>query len=211
MVDFTLSRSELCSWESSAAANGLVGSCSEQVTWAQIIPCRCLWFKVGWTKYVIAYSQKYWRFGSKASLRKYWPNLNLVVVPCIVLCHNKQCACVCQGVLPSSCLRYFNNAVSSQIYKKYNWQCASVELYRGALGGAKSAITRIMSLCVVGETILADFSLAVSTLTTKLPNLNFSGYMVAWFAMVFCCCLCSPTSLQFLKHLILITLLTARL
>ena len=36
--------------------------------------------------------------------------------------------CVYQGALPFSRLRYLNKAVSSQIYKKCNWQRASAEL-----------------------------------------------------------------------------------
>ena len=46
----------------------------------------------------------------------------------IVLHHQKHCTCIYQGVLLSCHLRYLNNAVSSQIHKKYNWQHASVEL-----------------------------------------------------------------------------------
>ena len=43
---------------------------------------------------------------------------------------------------------------------------------RGVLGGAKSATACITSLRVAGKIILADFNLAVSTLTAKLPNFN---------------------------------------
>ena len=41
---------------------------------------------------------------------------------------NKHCKRVYQGVLPSSCLRYLNKAVSLQIYKKCNWQHVNDEL-----------------------------------------------------------------------------------
>ena len=65
--------------------------------------------------------------------------------------------------------------MGSQIYKKYNWQCASAKLVyvqlvqRGTAWGQE----RIMSLRVAGEKLitLADFNLAVSTETTELPNL----------------------------------------
>ena len=43
-------------------------------------------------------------------------------------------------------VRYLNKAVSSKIYKKYNWQCASDEQAKctGVPGGAKSATACIM-------------------------------------------------------------------
>ena len=50
--------------------------------------------------------------------KKYRWNLNLVVAPRIILCHHQHCTHVYQGALPSSCLRYLNNAVSLQIYKE---------------------------------------------------------------------------------------------
>ena len=50
--------------------------------------------------------------------KKYWQNLNLAVVPCSVLHHHEHCACVYQGVLPSSHLKYLKKALSLQIYKK---------------------------------------------------------------------------------------------
>ena len=42
--------------------------------------------------------------------------------------HNKHCERVYQGALPFSCLGYLNKAVSSQIYKKYNWWHVNNEL-----------------------------------------------------------------------------------
>ena len=65
--------------------------------------------------------------------------------------------------------------MSSQIYKKYNWPHASAELAIctarvEVLGTAKSTTACITSLHVVGEIILADFNLAVSTQTTKLNS-----------------------------------------
>ena len=42
---------------------------------------------------------------------------------------------------------------------------------RGAPGGMKSVIACIVSLRVAGKIILANFNLAVSTLTVKPPNL----------------------------------------
>ena len=55
-------------------------------------------------------------------------DLNLAVALCSVIHHYKHCEHVYQGALPSSCLRYLNKAVSSQIYKKYNWQHVNDEL-----------------------------------------------------------------------------------
>ena len=40
----------------------------------------------------------------------------------------KHLMCVYRAALPSFCLRYLNKAMSSQIYKKYNWQRASTVL-----------------------------------------------------------------------------------
>ena len=60
--------------------------------------------------------------------RKYWRSLNLAVVLCSVIRHYEHCERVYQGALPSSCLRYLNKSVSSQIYKKYNWQHVNDEL-----------------------------------------------------------------------------------
>ena len=49
-------------------------------------------------------------------------NLNLAVaLRSSVLHHRKHCMHVCQGLV-------LNKAVSSQIYKKYDWQRTSVEL-----------------------------------------------------------------------------------
>ena len=64
---------------------------------------------------------KIWQFTPR-------PNLNLAVVLRSVILHHKHCRRVYQGVLPSSHVRYFNKAVSSQIYQKYRWQHASTEL-----------------------------------------------------------------------------------
>ena len=115
---------------------------------------------------------------------------------CIILRHHKLCACIHQIALLFSHLRHLNNAVSSQIYKKYNWQCATVELAtymhrscRGVLGRAKSATACITSLCAVGENKLADFNLAVSTPTTKPPNLIpcqiFSLYSMCMYVCMY--------------------------
>ena len=46
-----------------------------------------------------------------------------------------------------------------------------MQLYRGVLDGTKSATTCTMSLHVAYEIILADFNLAVSTLTAKSQNI----------------------------------------
>ena len=55
-------------------------------------------------------------------------DLNLAVALRSIIRHYKHCERIYQGALPSSCLRYLNKAVSSQIYKKYNWQHVNDEL-----------------------------------------------------------------------------------
>ena len=64
---------------------------------------------------------KIWRFTPRPSIK----NINLVVALRSVILHHGR---VYQGALPSSHVRYFNKAVSSQIYQKYKWQHASAEL-----------------------------------------------------------------------------------
>ena len=83
--------------------------------------------------FLLSCSWKYWQslnwvVWPQTERKKYWRNLNLAVVLCSVIRHYKHCECVYQGALPSSCLRYLNKAVSSQIYKKYNWQHVNDEL-----------------------------------------------------------------------------------
>ena len=103
-----------------------------------------------------------------------WKYLDLGVVPCIVLHHHKHCARIYQGALLSSRLRYLNNTVSLQIYKKYNWQCASVELtlctayMEGHWLGPRVLLHALHHYALWVEII---FNLAVSIPTTKLPNL----------------------------------------
>ena len=65
---------------------------------------------------------------SQAAEIKILADLNLAVALRSIIRHYKHCECVYQGALPSSCLRYLNKAVSSQIYKKYNWQHVNNEL-----------------------------------------------------------------------------------
>ena len=81
----------------------------------------------------LPYSWKYWQslnlvVWSQAAEIKILVDLNLAVMLRSVIRHYKHCECVYQGALPSSCLRYLNKAVSSQIYKKYNWQHVNDEL-----------------------------------------------------------------------------------
>ena len=77
----------------------------------------------------------------------------------------------------SSHLRYLNKAVSSQIYKKYNWQQASAELaictarVEEHHAGSRALLHALRHYALRVKIMLADFNLAVSTLTTKLPNL----------------------------------------
>ena len=65
---------------------------------------------------------------SQAAEIKILADLNLAVALRRVIRHYKHYKCVYQGALPSSCLRYLNKAVSSQIDKKYNWQHVNDEL-----------------------------------------------------------------------------------
>ena len=98
----------------------------------------------------------------------------MAVVSHIVLRHHKPCD---QGVLPSSCLRYLNNAISSQIYKKYNWQCAKCcasythSSRRGVPTGPRALLHPLCHYASRAKIILADFDLVVLTPTTKPPNL----------------------------------------
>ena len=80
---------------------------------------------------------------------------------------------VYQEVLLYSHLKYLNKAVSLQIYKKYKWQCAGVELAictdcveRHWVG--QKALLHALCHAVRAKII---FNLAVSTPTAKLPNL----------------------------------------
>ena len=68
------------------------------------------------------------KLGGFAPSQTYWQNLNLAVVPHSILHHHEHCARVYQGALLSSRFKYLNKAVSLQVYKKYSWQYAGVEL-----------------------------------------------------------------------------------
>ena len=94
---------------------------------------------------------------------------------------------VYQGALPSSHLGYLNKAVSSQIYKKYNWQRASATLaictarVEGRPPGPRALLHALHHYVLWAKIILADFNLAVSTPTAKPPNLvpvKLSSYTV---------------------------------
>ena len=78
-------------------------------------------------------SRKYWRslnlaVWSQAAEMKILADLNLAVALGSIIRYYKQCERVYQGALPSSCLRYLNKAVSSQINKKFNCQHVNGEL-----------------------------------------------------------------------------------
>ena len=76
-----------------------------------------------------------------------------------------------QGVLPSPHLRYLNKAICSWIY---NWQRASPELavYAACIEVCQAWPRALLhSLCIAGVAMLGNFNLAVSTQTTKPPNL----------------------------------------
>ena len=100
------------------------------------------------------------------------------MVPHSILHPHKHCAYVYQGALPSSRLRYLNKAVSSKIYKKYNWQCTSDEQAKcttrveGCQAGRQECYC--MHYVIIHgkrKIVLADFNLMVSIPATKLPNL----------------------------------------
>ena len=63
--------------------------------------------------------------------------------------------------------------MSPQIYKKYNWQCASVVLamctarVEGHRVGSRALLHAIHHCALRAKIIIADFNLAVSTLTAK--------------------------------------------
>ena len=92
-------------------------------------PKTLLYFTMHIMHKLVPNSWKYWR-SLKFSLTPNWAwqTLNLAVTPHSVLYHYKHFERVYQGAFPPSCLRYLNKAVSSQIYKKYNWKCFSDEL-----------------------------------------------------------------------------------
>ena len=96
----------------------------------------------------------------------------MVVAPLSVLGHHEYYVRGYQGALPSSWLRYLNKAVSLQIYKKYNWQCASTVLVicKARVEGCP-AVPRVLlhalhQYALQAKIVLADFNLVVSTLTT---------------------------------------------
>ena len=123
----------------------------------------------------VPYNRKYWgsiwRFGPKPSETKYWRNLNLEVAPLSVLCHHQYYVRGYQGALSSSWLRYLNKAVSLQIRKKYNWQCASTVLVictahvDGCPAVLRVLLHALHQYALRAKIVLADFILVVSTLT----------------------------------------------
>ena len=119
------------------------------------------------------FSQKCWR-SLNLAVSPQTKYLNFVVAPHSVLHHHKHCA---WRVLLSAHLRYLNNAMSSQIYKKYNWQCANVELaictacIEGRWAGPRVILHALLHDVLRSKIVVADFNLAVSTPTTKPPNL----------------------------------------
>ena len=86
-----------------------------------------------WSGLNLPYIRKYWRslnlaVWSQATKIKILADLSLVVALRSIIRHYKHYERVYQGALPSSCLMYLNKAVSSQIYKKHNWQHVNDEL-----------------------------------------------------------------------------------
>ena len=72
---------------------------------------------------------------------------------------------------------YLNKAMNSQIYKKWNWQCASAELttctacLEGCRAGLRALLHALCHYTLQVKITLADFNSAVSTQTAKPPNL----------------------------------------
>ena len=81
------------------------------------------------------------------------------------------------GVLLSFRLKCLNKAGSSQIYKKYKCQNAGAELaictahVEGLGVGPRVLLHALHYYTLRAKIIVADFNLAVSTPTAKLPNL----------------------------------------
>ena len=89
--------------------------------------------------------------------KKNWRNLNLAMAPHCVLHHHKHFVHVDQAVLPSSCSRYLNKVMSTQIYTKYNWQHASTALaictddVGGSQAGPRAILHAFSSLRASGQ------------------------------------------------------------
>ena len=94
---------------------------------------------------------------------------------CSVLHHHEHCACVYEGVLPSSRLKYLNKAMGLQIYKKYNWHCGGAELATACIEGRRAGLRVLLhTLChyvLWAKYYWWIFNLAVATRPAKLPNL----------------------------------------
>ena len=130
----------------------------------------------------IAYSWKYWQCLNLAvwpqvKVKKYWQNLNLAVAPRSILPYHEHLHVCYLGVLLSFRLKCLNKAGSSQIYKKYKCQNADAELaictahVEGLGAGPRVLLHALHHYTLRAKIIAADFNLAVSTPTTKLPNL----------------------------------------
>ena len=84
---------------------------------------------------------------------------------------------VYQGALLFSHLKYLNEALSLQIYKKYNWQHAGAMLaictayIEERHAGPRALLHPLCHYALCAKIILANFNLVVSTLTAELPNL----------------------------------------
>ena len=67
------------------------------------------------------------------------------------------------ALLPSTCLKYLNKAVSSEIYKKCTWQGASAESalctarVEGNQAGPRVLLHNVWSLCAAGENHIGGF------------------------------------------------------
>ena len=117
--------------------------------------------------------------------KKILAKFNLAVMPRSILCHHEHCTRVYLdgiGVLPSSCLKYLNKAVSWKKYKKCNWYIigsvlAPSQLYiqlaqRSAyMAGPRVLLHALHHYALQAKIILVNFNLAVSTPTAKPPNL----------------------------------------
>ena len=128
---------------------------------------------------IIPYKQKYWQ-----CLILVWPQTNMIKI--LAKFKFEHCACVYQGVLPSSHLKYlkvckFTRNITGSVLV-LSWLYLQLTYWSASRGQERDCMHYvIMSLCVGDEIIiiLADFILAVSALTAKLANsIKFSGYLV---------------------------------
>ena len=140
---------------------------------------------------VILVSVQYWRIPYRRFVPK--PSEKNSGMPRSVLRHHKHCACDYQGALLSSHLRYWNKAISLQIYKKYYWQCASAELVictahiEECRVEPRALLHAFMSTCVAGKNnIICWFQPWWPNCQIWFP-IKFSAFMALYDCRKNCC------------------------